>query len=180
MMINLTPLMRRLTAFGRDTSGNATMEFVMLFPFLLYMIFSIAEVGVMMTRTVMLDRGLDIAIRDLRLGLLPGVTHDDIKTIICDGAFLLGECEDTVMLNLEPLTDYAAFVSTGADCVDRTSEIEPTITFNPGTESQIMYVRVCLVVDPLFPGSGIGAMLPKDASGGYQIIAKSAFMNEPG
>jgi hypothetical protein len=172
--------MRCLTAFGRDTSGNATMEFVVLFPFLLYMIFTIAEVGVLMTRTVMLDRGLDIAVRDLRLGLLPGATHDDIKTIICEGAFLLGECEDTVMLNLEPLTDYATFVSTGGDCVDRTSEIEPTTTFTPGAESEIMFVRACLVVDPLFPGSGIGAMLPKDASGGYRIIAKSAFMNEPG
>jgi len=180
-MLNRPPaLRRRLTAFGRDTSGSATIEFVMLFPFLLYMIFTIAEVGVLMTRTVMLDRGLDIAVRGLRLGLLPGATADDIKTIICDGAFLLGDCEDVVMLNLEPLNDYSTFVSTGADCVDRTSEIEPTITFNPGAESQIMFVRACLVVDPLFPGSGIGAMLPKDASGGYRIIAKSAFMNEPG
>ena len=73
---------KRLDAFRRDSAGNATIEFVVLFPFLIYMLFSIAEAGVLMTRTVMLDRGLDIAIRDLRLGLTPGVTHDDIKTQI--------------------------------------------------------------------------------------------------
>ncbi len=169
-----------LGAFWRDSSGNATMEFVVFFPFLMYMILSIGEAGVLMTRTVMLDRGLDIAIRDLRLGLTPGVTHDDIKQQICDAAFLLGECEDVVLLELTPLPDINSFPASGANCIDRTSEIEPTITFTPGARSEIMFVRACLIVDPVFPGMGLGAMLPTDASGGYAIVVQSAFMNEPG
>ena len=174
------PFRKCLGAFGRDTSGNATMEFVVLFPFLMYMILSIGEAGVLMTRTVMLDRGLDMAIRDLRLGLTPGVTHDDIKRQICDAAFLLGDCEDVVLLELSPLPDAASFPGGGANCIDRTSEIEPTITFTPGARSEIMFVRACLVVDPLFPGVGLGAMLSTDASGGYSIVAQTAFVNEPG
>jgi hypothetical protein len=169
-----------LGALWRDTSGNATMEFVVLFPFLMYMILSIGEAGVLMTRTVMLDRGLDIAIRDLRLGLTPGVTHDDIKQQICDAAFLLGECEDVVLLELLPLPNAASFPAGGANCIDRTSEIEPTITFTPGARSEIMFVRACLIVDPVFPGMGLGAMLSTDASGGYSIVAQTAFVNEPG
>jgi len=177
-MIN--PLQTRLTTFWRDSSGNATMEFVILFPVLIYMLFSIAEAGVLMTRTVMLDRGLNIAIRDLRLGLTLGVTHDDIKQQICDAAFLLGACEDVVLLELSTLTDITSFPTGGANCIDRTEEIEPIISFTPGARSEIMFVRACLVVDPFFPGIGLGAMLPVDASGGYAIVVQSAFMNEPG
>lgn len=179
-MRRVMSLRKSLGAFGRDSSGNATMEFVVLFPFLLYMIFSIAEAGVLMTRTVMLNRGLDIAIRDLRLGLTPGVTHDDIKDQICDAAFLLGECDAVVLLELSPLPNAANFPAGGANCVDRTSDLEPVISFTPGAPSEIMFVRACLIVDPLFPGMGLGAMLPTDASGGYAIVVQSAFMNEPG
>ena len=55
------------------------------------------------------------------------------------------------MLNLEPLSDYATFVSSGGDCVDRTSEIEPTITFTPGAESELVEVQqIDRVVDRLW------------------------------
>ena len=156
------------------------MEFVVLFPFLMFMLFSIAEAGVLMARTVMLERGLDIAVRDLRLGLTPGVTHDIIKGQICDAAFLLGDCEEVVLLELSPLADVANFPTGEAQCIDRTSDVDPMITFDPGTSSEIMVIRACLIVDPMFPGMGLGAMLPVDASGGYSIVMQSAFMNEPG
>jgi len=42
-----------------------------------------------------------------------------------------------------------------------------------------MLMRLCAVVDPAFPGIGVGRSMPKDASGGYQIIATTAFVNEP-
>jgi hypothetical protein len=128
---------------------------------------------------VMLNRGLDIAIRDLRLGLTPSVTHDQFKAKICDGAFLLSGCEEAILLELAALPDAASFPGGEANCVDRTEEIEPTIVFVPGAPSEIMFVRACLIVDPLFPGTGLGAMMPKDASGGYALIAQTAFMNEP-
>ena len=170
----------RLAAFWSDSGGNAAMEFVVLFPFLMFMLFSIAEAGVLMARTVMLERGLDIAVRDLRLGATPGVTHDIIKNQICDAAFLLGACEDVVLLELSPLTNFNSFTAGEAQCVDRTSDVEPMTNFDPGSRSQIMFIRACLIVDPIFPGMGLGAMLPVDASGGYSIVTQSAFVNEPG
>ncbi|MBY8974322.1 pilus assembly protein [Rhodobacteraceae bacterium NNCM2] len=166
-------------AFWRDERGNATVEFVVLFPWIAYLVFMLAETGVLMARSVMLDRGLDIAMRDIRLGLTPDVEHDDIKSMICDAAFLIDSCESSVLLELVPITDPTSFPSNPISCVDRTEEVDPVTVFNPGAREQIMYVRACIIVDPLFPGSGLGAMLPKDASGGYAIVAKSAFVNEP-
>ncbi len=162
-----------------DCAGNATIEFVLIAPALFYLVFTIGELGVIMTRSAMLDRGMSVAVRDLRLGLTPGVTHDQIKDRICEAAFLLGSCDEVLMLELVPLPDAASYPPGQVACVDRSSEITPVTTFNPGARSEIMLVRACLVADPLFPGVGLGAMLPKDASGGYAILAQSAFMNEP-
>jgi hypothetical protein len=78
------------------------------------------------------------------------------------------------------LADIATFPTGGANCIDRTSDVDPVITFVPGARSEIMFVRACLIVDPIFPGMGLGAQLPVDASGGYAIVVQSAFMNEPG
>ncbi len=169
----------RFTAFCRDDGGNATIEFVVLMPFLLVMIFSMAEAGVLMTRTIMLDRGIDIAIRDVRLGLTPGITHDEFRQKICESAFLLTTCNEAVLLELTPVANATSFPSGEVNCVDRTEEIEPTVTFVPGARSEIMFVRACLIVDPIFPGSGLGAVLPVDSSGGYAIVVQTAFMNEP-
>lgn len=155
------------------------MEFCIIMPVLIYLMFSIAEAGVLMTRTVMLDRGLDLAIRDLRLGLTPGITHDQLKDKICDGAFLVSDCRTSVLLELTPVASAASFPSGAANCVDRTGNVAPTVNFVPGARSEIMFVRACIVVDPLFPGMGLGAILPKDASGGYAIVVQTAFMNEP-
>ena len=180
MMKRSGSIWARLGEFGDDTSGNATLEFVIIFPFLMFMILSIAEAGVLMTRVAMLDRGVDIAIRDLRLGLTPGITHDGLKTKICEAAFLLGGCGDALLLELTPLADVASFPTGKTHCIDRTSDVEPTISFVPGARSEIMVVRACVIVDPMFPGMGLGAVLPVDASGGYSIVVQSAFMNEPG
>ena len=169
----------RIAAFARDNGGNATLEFIVLTPFLFYMIFSIAEAGVLMTRTVMLDRGVDIAIRDLRLGLTPGITHDGLKDKICEQAFLLGGCDTGLLLELVTVADAASFPAGETNCIDRTGEVAPTISFTPGARSEIMFVRACVVVDPIFPGIGLAAMLPADASGGHAIVVQTAFMNEP-
>lgn len=169
----------RLRAFLADSGGNATLEFIILAPFLFYMLFSISEIGLLMTREAMLERGLRVAMRDLRLGAIPNPTPEEIKRRICDAAFLLSSCEEVLMLELTPLPNAASYPTEQVRCVDRTSDVQPVVTFDPGAPSEIMLVRACIVVDPLFPGTGLGAMLPKDASGGYALMARSAFVNEP-
>lgn len=176
----LSTMRARGVALLRDDTGNATLEFLILFPFLMFMLLSLGEVGTLMARAVMLDRGLNIAIRDVRLGLSPGISHDGLKTKICQGAFLLTNCLDDVLLELLPVANPASIPEGNVNCVDRTEEVEPVINFNPGGRSEIMFVRACVVVDPIFPGVGFGALLPVDQSGGYAIVTQTAFMNEPG
>ena len=65
-------------------------------------------------------------------------------------------------------------------CINRENEDwTPSTTFDPGAREQIMLVRACLLVKPVFPGAGIGADLSRELNGEYAIVATSAFQNEP-
>jgi hypothetical protein len=180
----------RAKAFARDDAGSKTVEFVWVLPGLVFIFFAAGEVGTLAARSVLLDRGLDIAIREVRLGGLPAnatpeQAHDLIKEIVCENAFLLSSCRSDLRLSMvaTPL-DGSALPGGTATCIDRTPDaVQPAFEFNTGDRSQaddeIMLVRLCLPVDPIFPGTGIGAGLPKGPDGGYRIMLESAFLNEP-
>lgn len=166
--------------FACDHKGTATVEFVILFPVFMTLFVSVFESGLMMTRSVMLERGLDLTVRAIRLS--PGnnsITHDAVKQMICNNAGILQDCTNSLKVELilvSPNTWIAP--NAVADCIDRTSEIEPVVSFNAGNEGDLLFIRACIVVDPMYPNIGLGLILDKDASGGMQLVASSAFANE--
>ncbi len=169
----------KMGRFIEDQSGNATIEFVMVFPVLMFFVMMVFETGFIATRSVLLERGLDIAARDLRLGTDPTIDHEKLKKLVCENSNILANCERDLILEVVELDINSAYPQNQANCIDRTEEIEPTITFNPGGRNRIMFVRACMIIDPIFPGLGITLGLPKDNSGGFQLVAYTAFMNEP-
>jgi len=184
----LDALRLRIASFLKDEGGNATLEFTVLVPPLLYIIFSIGEAGVLMARTVMVDRGLDYAMRSLRLNLINEPTaearHNAIKDIVCANAYLLNTCADDLLLEITPIPDAnydeIAKVAGEINCRDRTGAVAPSYDVTEVSPSDLYFVRACIIVDPLFPGMGLGAMLPKDnLSGGYAIVVNSAYYGEP-
>lgn len=170
----------RLREFRRNEDGIAAVEFTLVFPIVLFMFFWAVELGLLMTKQVMLEHALDVTMRNLRLGVLVDPTPDTLKREICNRARIIGECHDTITIELNPISTATwQMPSTAIRCVNRDEEIAPVVSFNLGAQNEIMLVRACVIVDPLFPGTGIGAMLPKDSSGGYRMAAVSAFVNEP-
>lgn len=162
-----------------DETGAATLEFVCCVPLLLLTIFQVVEVGIITTRTMLLERGVDVAVRDLRLGITPDMTHAKLKDLVCDGALALGGCRQNLILEVVEFDPAAAYPQNSPNCIDRTGTLNPTISFDAGDRGKLMFVRACVVIDVLFPTVGVGLALPKDSSGGFQLISYSAFMNEP-
>jgi len=176
MFRKLSSKLRRLR---RDKSGAASVEFVLVAPVYLAIMFSMFEAGWLMTQSMMLERALDITVRDLRLGVQTDVSHDNFKTIICDNASIIKDCEANVLLEMVPINS-AADVPTTTICRDRSSNVDPVVSFSTGARSEIMYLRACVVIDPLIPGMGLGLHLPLDETGGFALVSYSAFVNEPG
>ncbi len=172
--------MRRLfRRYRTDDEGSTTIEFVIVFPMIMWFVMTIFETGFIATRMVMLEHGLDMASREIRLGSTAVTTHEGLKFSICDNAGILVDCERDLILEVVEMDLASDYPANQPNCADRTGDIEPTINFTNGGRSRIMFIRACMIIDPLFPGHGITLGLTRDASDGLQLVAYSAFMNEP-
>ena len=173
-------LMNRMRHLARSEDGTATIPFVMFVPFYMLLLLSSIEMGMLMIRHVMLERALDIAVRDLRLGTWNPPTNTDLKRRICRSAGLIPDCMNSVMVELRPVskTTWSPLAS-GPTCVDRNASIQPVTSFVAGTSNDMMLIRACAKFDPIFPTTGLGSSLPKDNSGAYALVSSTAFVNEP-
>lgn len=171
---------KALVALWRKDDGTATMEFVLMVPVLLAVFLAAFESGLLMVRHTMLDRAVDMTVREVRLGHMMNATHDTLKDMICDHTVVIPNCRSVIRIEMEPIsTTTWALPDESPTCIDRAETIHPVTTVNPGLAEEIMLVRVCVVADAMFPTTGIGLGLPKDGNGGYRLIAVSAFVNEP-
>jgi hypothetical protein len=165
--------------FRRNTAGAAAVEFALVVPLLLSIIFSTMEAGWIMVQSIMLDRALDMTVRELRIGSFANPTQASMRQRVCERAMVLADCEQALALELIPITSSASYPTDAARCVERNTPIQPVLRFGAGLRAQTVFVRACFVVDPLTPMLGLALALPKDASGGIRIISKSGFINEP-
>ncbi len=172
-------LKSKLAAF-RGEEGTATVEFVMTAPAVIFTFLAAFESGIFMVRYVMLDRALDMTVRELRLGMIPTPALDTLKASICDRVSLVSGCEAALKLEMFSVdTSTWTFPTTTIQCIDRGGEIKPAVEPSLGVENEVMLIRACLTSDALFPTTGIATKMKQDSNGGYFITATSAFVNEP-
>jgi hypothetical protein len=171
-----------LRKFLGSDDGNVTIEFVILFPVFFMILASIIEIGTLMTRNTMLARGLDVAVRDLRLGLPSSRDFDAFRQRICGVAVIIPDCIDVLQVELMP-TSETDWTPLGEEtrCVNREDRIEPieSTSYVIGAENELMMIRACALFDPVVPTMGLSLLLPKDPGGSYALVATSAFVNEP-
>ena len=175
MMVGLRTILGRLS---RDTEGAAAIEFAILAPITLAIVFSIMESGWIMSQSIMLDRGVSKGVRSIQLG--HPTSYEKLKQDICQESYILSDCTDAVRLEFTPLNTTNDFPSDTTPCRDQNVTIDPVKTFDAGQRSQIMFVRACFVVDPIVPGIGFALHYPKEANGKLRLTSSFAFVNEPG
>jgi hypothetical protein len=197
--------MTRIRAFLSDEGGTASIEFLFVVPIVMLIFIASIESSYFMIRHVMLERSVDIVVRDIRLGTLDylkdqkdanGDTvnaefrHNVLKELICSTSILSSKeaCVSAMKIWLQPI-NVANFdmVAPPRDCMDQDADISVDQTqsdakFKLGSDNEIMLVRVCLKEKPMFPTSIVGAGLIADGEGdgGYALITTSIFVNEPG
>ncbi len=197
----LSSLVQHLRRFHRDESGGVTIEFILFIPFFFAFFVSSFEMGMMMVRQTMLDRGLDLATRDIQLGRMvdasgqQAVTRENIRLAICtyslsvdrtgNGRGMIKDCDNNLrveMLRMDP-HDWAAGASAavaGAECRDRDDpNASPVGGFQVGGINELIVLRVCALVEPMATAAGIGAYLQRRSGDHYALFSMSAFVVEP-
>ena len=171
---------RRLHRFRRAQDGTATIEFVMLFTPIILLMMSGAEAGLLNLRHVMLERGLDIAVRQVRLGPKTPPDHEALKKMVCDNAYLIPDCMNALAIEMSRVSKQSwNLLDATPVCRDRSEEIKPMTRYLPGAPSDLMIVRACVKAQPIFPAAALGGIMQKDAYGDYAFVSVSAFVNEP-
>ncbi|NIY78224.1 MAG: pilus assembly protein [Rhodobacteraceae bacterium] len=176
----LSKLRRLSRRHTKDEDGIATVEFVLVFPAFMFLMMGGYEIGYYSVTGAMLDRGLDLAVRDVRLGNMPSVTLTRLKSATCEYARYVRKCEENIHIALEPV-DARNFVRPDAiaACIDRSQNVTPNTTFSDGGENELMLVRACVNVDPIFPTTWLGAAMQRSEGSGYALVSTAGFVNEP-
>ncbi|WP_226779239.1 TadE/TadG family type IV pilus assembly protein [Oceaniglobus trochenteri] len=173
-------MINMLRTFLRRDDGVASVEFVLMFPLIMGIFLCSAEMGVIQMRQAMLERAMDVVVRDLRLGKPEYRDPDNLKAAVCDEALLLTDCETNMKLEMGPVPTRGFTYRTGsADCVNREQTSKPVVNYTSGANNEVMLIRFCYLHDPIFPAIGLGAILPPVTNGGYKMMASTFFVNEP-
>jgi hypothetical protein len=178
----LSRLKLRAAKVAREEDGTATIPFLLFLPFFMMLVISSLEMGMLMLRHVMLERALDMSVRDLRLGNFTG-DYYEFKRLVCNRAGVIPDCVNVLYIELRPVSTITwQPLSAQATCINRDEPInaqQQIDAFKPGAGDELMLIRACSKFDPIVPTTGLGFHLTWDNTGAYSLIATSAFVNEP-
>lgn len=179
----LRGLTRQLRRFRRTEAGTATIEFALVIPVALLIFMASMESGLYMVRQTMMERGLDLSLRDFRLGRMASMNHDQIRDSICDRIPLIGNCRAELKVWMQPLdTETWKFNLNAVYCGDRNDPLRQPLTgqTDTGASHQLMLIRVCMLQNPIFPSTGFSLRLRADsATGDYELSTSTVVVNEP-
>lgn len=170
---------KQLRRFRDEEDGQIAIEFVIFVPLIFSIFLSSVELGIYSMRQMWMERGLEIAVRSVRLSTGSAPQHDQLKQMVCDQAPFLPDCVNRLKLEMTPIspTAFAGLPST-VDCVDTSQQVNPPRTFVQGGNHDLMLIRACLVFDPVIPTTGLGFEFDQQ-EGLPRMVAMSAFVQEP-
>ncbi len=169
----------RLRVFRRSEEGSVTVEFCLLISGFMFLILAGIELALVSVQQAMLERAVDLTVREIRLGTGTNPQHDDIKDAICLRANFIKECGDNLQLEMIRQDAFAGVaLPVTPDCTDNSEEVKPVREFRNGLENELMILRACARIDPVFPSSVIGQALIDD-TGQYALTSTTAFVQEP-
>lgn len=180
--------MNALRTFLKDDSGAATIEFLFVFPILFTIFTASFESSMYMARYVMFERAVDLTVRQLRLRTMVNPTHELLKETICRNGMLIEsvtECKQSMKIWMQPIdTGTFAMSAPPRSCVDKSQPIDtdepPATQYALGVENEIMLLRICMKINPVFPTTAVSVKMPVEDDGSVVMLVTSTFVNEPG
>ena len=168
---------------ARDKSGAAAVEFAMIAPLFLALLFSILEAGYFFFVSSTVDQAAARAARLIRTGQAQSTTspisREDFFNEICNVVGALGDCSKQLTVDVTRYSDFAALAAdlTAPVCRDADDTAVNAIPYNVGAQREIVRVRICFLHRSFNPGLGLN--LAQAADGSRKLISVTIFRNEP-
>ena len=172
-----SPLLRR---FGRNRKGSAALEFALVAPVFVALLFAILETGIKFLAGQVLETVTQDAARVIMTGngqnnYVP-YTQAQFASYVCSQVPALLNC-GKISIDVEPQASFSSF-STGSD-IDNSGNFQngDNIKYDPGTACQVMKVQLFYPWQLFVTGLGWN---PSNLPGNIQrLTATAAFRNEP-
>ncbi|HEY0213552.1 MAG TPA: hypothetical protein VGC40_08205 [Paenirhodobacter sp.] len=173
----MTPALR----LWRAETGAVTLPTLFWIPLFFMILLMAVEVMVINMRQVLLDRAVEVATRDLRLGSASIPSHDALKTRICQIIAFVPDCATNLAVEVFPvnLSNWSLVNPEAPRCSDITSTLVDDPVFDPATGNQLVALRACLRLKPMTRLDPMALALHLDATGRFALSSTTVFVNEP-
>lgn len=171
-----------LARFRRSEAGAVTIPAVLFLPLFILIMAASVELCVLAFKQTLLERGIDMTTRILRLGKADLPDHTTLKRSICQNIAFLPSCMDDLRVEVyevDKSTWTSTLSGTSTSCVDRSVIDQPDPTIESGSSDQLMLVRACLMVKPMMEVNPLARALVRGTPGEYALVSVTSFVNEP-
>jgi Flp pilus assembly pilin Flp len=164
---------------SRDRSGVTAVEFALVAPPFLLLLFAIMEIGMVLFASSTLEDAVYDAGRVIRTGSLQqsGNGIEVFQPLVCDGLYGIMNCDDLI-IDVRTFEDFggvtlpSVFDGDGDDEVD-----EDALQFQPGGPEDIVVIRVYNDWHALTPG--LAYIFGEASADTLRLSAATVFRNEP-
>ena len=168
-----------LSSWGRREDGVTALEFAMVAPWFLMLLFGIMAVGLFFFTTFTLENAVEQAARLIRTGQAQaaGMTAEQFKSKVCENAPQYVDCTSKMRVSVVSGADPGTL--TTPSCVDAGGALAPPASsaYTPGGSGVYVLVTVCYEWELAgnIPFLHLGDM----GNGSALIQATTAFKTEP-
>ena len=176
------PIPARLRGFRAAEEGAVTIPTVFWLPLFIMIMVASVELCVLTLKQTLLERGVDLSARILRLGISDLPSHEELKASICNNIAFISTCMDDLAVEVFEVDKSTWTSSKAGQAVLCSDNIDPGVvdpTLERGLGNQVMILRACLRVTPMEKLNPLSQALVKNADGQYALIVTTAFVNEP-
>ena len=167
--------------FLRDRRGSSAVEFAIVAPVFLMLMFSTFEVGWYYFVNSTVDGAATSAARMLRTGQAHGVSSGEFfHQIVCPKVQVLGDCSSRMTVEVKKFADFTDLAAHSGDpfvCKDAEPPELASIPYDTSEELAIYRIRLCILYDTLNPL--IGMSLAQNDLGQRKVTASYILRTEP-
>jgi Flp pilus assembly pilin Flp len=164
-----------------DRRGSTAIEFAIVAPIFLALMFSTFELGWFYFVNSSVDAAATNAARILRTGQADSVSKGEFfHLVVCPKVKFLGNCASRLTVEVKKFDNFAALTAASNEpfvCRDASESDIDNIKYDPSEELAIYRVRLCYLYDTLNPT--IGMSLAENDLGQKKVTATYILRAEP-
>ncbi|MBR1222100.1 pilus assembly protein [Bradyrhizobium sp. U87765 SZCCT0131] len=179
--LRFTSIRATLLRFRDSRRASAAVEFALIAPWFLALLFAIIEIALVFFAGQMLETATQDSARLIMTGQAQtatggGYTQAQFKTQVCNRLAIMFDCQNKLALDVRSYPCFSQ-VATPQSPIDNTGNLRTDFQFNMGTPASVVVVRV------FYPWrlfvTGLGFNVANMTGGQYLLQASAAFRNEP-